>query len=991
MDKSKLKKGLMAVSFIMMLASILLSCAQQKTSISGGDKDTIPPTMRKSSPTMMSGDFDGNKVKIRFDEYFTLEKIEQTFLMTPPHDSIKPKIRVKGKYVVVKFKEPLKPDTTYTLQFFSSIKDFNEGNQIPNYQFVFSTGHEIDTFAVSGHVYDAQTLEKEKDMLVCLYGEGAGLQDSAFLKNKPDYITRTDTAGYFHIPNIKKGRYKIYALADINETQRFDLENEKVAFLKTEIVPEAQRMLKIDSLWAGMILHKGAKGHRYLDTLLCDTVIVQDINYTTPNNINLYTFEEKHLIQYISERNRDLRQRVKLVFNKTVGTDTVLVTYVDDTLRSPEMVYDFNYGRDSLIIWLKDTADINNDTLQLRVTFSTLDSLNNPTTETDTLQVKFAKKKAAAKDDKNAKAPAETGIDSLDFKIKTTLSGDLDIGKSIKVQIPIMLERTDTSLMKIYELVDSTFEEDMNQKLLKNMRLDSAEYRLIFKRPLLGDIVWYPTDSIVSKDWYKATYSANRDTVDITVLDSAMIKKSKFKNMLKYHNSYYLGQVQKIRDTINTVIINQKMLKYERPCRDTIYIHYEKVPKRGVVVEPINIDKLPEGGIEIIQDKEKITLLLKDSSAIMKDTLALKVNTFDRYIHNRAHKVVERTLKDTIFAMHKIKYQRIKKQELRGTDTMVFVFEQKLKSDPILNLVGMPQKGSNWYQSYTSAKADTFMVVSGDPDFQKLDSIRFSISYHTLTSRETDTLRCDTLMMVRPVEKKQQETSDAGGRRRKSDVGKQQQQQKQQQKQQMAKALLMFPMEYTIETDSMNHKNLILNFAGEPGKQYMLEVDDSTFTSIYGTPNLYLSSKTKVRTEDFYGTFTLNLRNVGNLERYADIDENLPPFQEIDTSHTLRRRINPNDTLDAEFTHVREGQLMVCMCDAKGNIKYMQTVKTDSTMQFKYIVPGEYFIRIIHDRNENGNWDTGKFLEQSYPERTLKYPKKQVIKTNWNTEADWRL
>ena len=73
------------------------------------------------------------------------------------------------------------------------------------------------------------------------------------------------------------------------------------------------------------------------------------------------------------------------------------------------------------------------------------------------------------------------------------------------------------------------------------------------------------------------------------------------------------------------------------------------------------------------------------------------------------------------------------------------------------------------------------------------------------------------------------------------------------------------------------------------------------------------------------------------------------------------------------------------------NIKYMQQIKTDSTVQFQHIVPSEYIVKIIHDRNENGQWDTGKYIEQAYPERTIKHPKKQVVKSKWNTEADWRL
>ncbi len=988
--KSKLINGIITTAICAIIAILMHSCAQQVSSISGGDKDTIPPVITKSSPEIFSGYFDGNMVKIRFNEYFTLDNVEQTFLMSPPHDSIKPKIRVKGKWLTVKFKEPLKPDTTYTLQFFNSIKDFNEGNVLPGFQFAFSTGPVVDSLSVSGRVLNAETLEKEPDMLVMLYGERTEYADSAFLKYKPDYVTRTDTAGLFWIDNIRPGIYNIYALKDINESQRFDLENEKIAFLKTQIVPLAEHLQKIDSLYAGTILHRGEKGHRYLDTLKNDTVIVQDLIYTTPNNITLYAFEEKHLVQYISERNRDIRQRINLVFNKSVEHDSVIITYVDDTLRAPEMVYDFNYFRDSLTVWLKDTADINNDTLQIRVTFATLDSLQMPTTETDTLNVKFAKKKPVASKDKKSKPQAEKkDIDSLNFTIKSNFTGDFDMEKSIKLTVPIMYDYIDTSLIKIYECVDSTFEEDMNQKILKNQRLDSAHYRLIFKRPLTGDIVWYPTDSIVSPSWYKATYSANRDTVEMEVLDSAMILKSKFPNMLKYHNDYYLGQVQKIRDSVNTVIIDQKRISFERESRDTIQVLLEKAPTREILLEPINIDKLPEGGIEILQNGPRITIVLRDSLAIMKDTLAIKFNTFDRYIHNRAHKVIERTHKDTLFAIYKIKYQSLKEKKLIDKDTMRFVFGRRLSDMPKVELCRYPEKGISWYSPTLYSGGDTLIITSADQDFLMLDTIRYAISYPTLNKQEEPIWQTDTLEMVRPKEEPAAKANT--GNRRKSDIGKETQQQQEAAKQNMAKAPLRFPVEYTMANDTMNAKNKILTFDSEPGKQYMFEVDDSAFVSIYNTPNLYMSSKAKIRMPDYYGEFTIAIQNLGNMEHYPDIDDDIPPFEEIDTSHTLRRRINPKDTMAAEYTQISEGQALICLCGAKGEIKYMQAIKCDSVVSFQYLLPGEYTVKIIHDRNMNGKWDTGKYLEQSYPERALKFPKKQTVKSKWNTEAVWRL
>ena len=588
MTSKKIANFLILCFVALFFTALFYSCAQVGT-ITGGEKDTAAPVLKKSKPEIYSSNFDGKKVKIRFDEFYSLDNIEQKFLMSPSQDSLKPKIKVKGKWLKVKFKEKLKDDTTYTLQFFDAVKDFNEGNKIDNFSFVFSTGNVTDSCAVSGQIFDAQTLEKQKDMLVGLYGEQTNFLDSVPLKIKPDYITRTDTAGKFKIDNVKSGRYKIFALCDINETQKFDLENEKIAFLKSIFVTKAERVKKIDSLIAVTILHLGEKGHRILDTLLSDTVIIQDLLYTTPNNLKLYSFEEVHLVQYITERTRDMRCRVKLNFNKTVGEDSVIITYVDDTLKSPKMIYDYNKNRDSLILWFTDTTDIKNDTLELRVTFSTLDSLKRPTTETDTISVKYKVKKPS-NDQKNSSKTVDTGIDSLNFKIKTNFNGDFDISGNIKLDIPIVFNKIDTSLLKLYEIKDSSFVEDRNNKIVKALRLDSANYRVIFKRPILGDIVFYPTDSIVRKDWYSAVYSQNRDTVDILVTDSVMKHRSKFPNILKYRSEYYLGQVQKIRDSVPTNVADQKIIKYSRPCRDSVKILFEKTPARGLEISAINVD-----------------------------------------------------------------------------------------------------------------------------------------------------------------------------------------------------------------------------------------------------------------------------------------------------------------------------------------------------------------------------------------------------------------
>ncbi|MBQ5513599.1 MAG: hypothetical protein IIT83_07925, partial [Bacteroidales bacterium] len=281
-----------------------------------------------------------------------------------------------------------------------------------------------------------------------------------------------------------------------------------------------------------------------------------------------------------------------------------------------------------------------------------------------------------------------------------------------------------------------------------------------------------------------------------------------------------------------------------------------------------------------------------------------------------------------------------------------------------------------------------FFVISNDNVFRQLDTIKYVITYPTLDRYENEIIQSDTLQLVRPKEKKEEAQTD---RRRRSEIGREGQQQKAEAEKGKYKATLRFPLQYEMEQDSLNHKNLVLSYPFEPGKQYMMEIDDSTFTSIYGTPNLYLTSKAKIRELDYYGQMTIDLQNIGYIENAPDIDDDIPPFENLDTSRALHKRFDPRDTMAVQHAQINEGQLLVCLCDAKGKIKYQQAITADSVVKFEYILPAEYKVKIIHDRNANGKWDTGKYIEQSYPERTVEYPKKQIVKSKWTTELIWKL
>ena len=70
-------------------------------SITGGDKDTICPVMVSSVPLLNDTNFKGDKIEIRFDEYFDLKDINTEFLSSPPFME-KPDFKIKKKSVISK-------------------------------------------------------------------------------------------------------------------------------------------------------------------------------------------------------------------------------------------------------------------------------------------------------------------------------------------------------------------------------------------------------------------------------------------------------------------------------------------------------------------------------------------------------------------------------------------------------------------------------------------------------------------------------------------------------------------------------------------------------------------------------------------------------------------------------------------------------------------------------------------------------------------------
>lgn len=289
----------------MLLTAFLAQRCANAVAPTGGPKDEIPPKVVEAVPENRSVNFMGKKIEITFDEYITLENANQNILISPPL-SEKPDFKLKNKTVIIKFKEDLAANTTYTINFGAAIKDLHEGNLFKDYVYSFSTGDYIDTLSIAGKVLNAEDKKPVEDAYVSLYSADHDNLDSLPLSAKPDYITKTDKEGHFRLDGLADKKYLVFAIKDVNSNLYFDQPNEEVAFLDTLVpasypwtapAPQPLDSTVMDSL--AMQMDTITTDTMALDTIIIDTMAMDTIAVDTmANSLDSIAIETKATKMY---------------------------------------------------------------------------------------------------------------------------------------------------------------------------------------------------------------------------------------------------------------------------------------------------------------------------------------------------------------------------------------------------------------------------------------------------------------------------------------------------------------------------------------------------------------------------------------------------------------------------------------------------------------------------------------------------------------------
>ena len=262
-----------------------------------------------------------------------------------------------------------------------AIIDNNERNPLYGFAYSFSTGPKIDSLQVSGILLNARDLEPITGMLVGLHSD---LEDSAFQKLPLERIASSDELGHFTIRNVTPGKYRLFALKDMNRDYRFDNPSEDIAFLDSIVIPSADVKLHVDTIWK--------------DSVTIDTIIEYNHTHFYPNDILLTAFNEGFQSQYLDKSERKDRRKIDLYFK--APADSLPKLKPLNFEQEDWAILERSFHNDTLQYWIKDSLIYNMDTLLFTAEYFRTDTLRQLSLYNDTLKFIMKKVKAPKKKEK---------------------------------------------------------------------------------------------------------------------------------------------------------------------------------------------------------------------------------------------------------------------------------------------------------------------------------------------------------------------------------------------------------------------------------------------------------------------------------------------------------------------------------------------------------------------------------------------------------------
>lgn len=486
---------------LLFVPGFLIRCASMMTP-TGGPRDTLPPVIVAMTPDNYATNCpttNFGKIYVEFDEFVQLKDQQKEFF-TSPQMKKKPTLTLRGRGVVIQLRDTLLPNTTYALNFGSTICDNNEGNPLHSMRYVFSTGPTIDSMFLSGYTADSYKADSASKSFIWFYPadsvEDVAEYDSTVFKYKPAVIARAENNGVFIAQNLKPIAYRIYAIQDKNDNQMYEPGTDQVGFIEGSYNPAEMPDF---ALWYDSLRHYVTAEPQLYFRMFTDRPFRR---------------------QLLSQTERPAQHKAMLYFGASHPRITRLTF---DSIPSDRVIVDpQTIGRDTIALWFNVPSETLPDTIRGEISYFKHDTLNRLQEVTEPLKLswKFVETKEQEREReklererRKAEAAGEEWQEpekENPFKYTLSSSGDVNPEKHLTIDFDYPLTRLDSAQLLLTRTLEDQSIVDVPVRMVRDtgmlrrwqIRADwqtGGEYTLTIPKGAVTDVAGQTNDSIIGK------------------------------------------------------------------------------------------------------------------------------------------------------------------------------------------------------------------------------------------------------------------------------------------------------------------------------------------------------------------------------------------------------------------------------------------------------------------------------------------------------------
>jgi uncharacterized protein (DUF2141 family) len=489
-----------SVAIVLLFGAALLTKCASTMVPTGGPKDTIPPVIVYMNPDNFSTNIDTlryPKIYVEFNEFVQIKDVQKE-LFTSPAMKKKPMVTRRGMGIVVQMKDTLRPNTTYAINFGSSIADNNEGNPLHSMRYVFSTGDTVDSMYMSGYTADSYKADSVSKSFIYFFiadsVERPTDWDSTMFKYKPQVIARAEKNGIFIAQNLKPVDYRIYAFEDTNGNMEYEPSVDQIGFLDTTYNP---RYMPGFSIWFDSLRHyPSAEPQLYFRM-----------------------FMDKRFARHTLSGHERLNRHKAMLYFGAPNPEVVAVKF--DSIPEDKVIYDpQNYNRDTVALWFDIAPEELPDTIKGEITYFKHDSVNELVESTDKLRLAWVKveskeeRKKREEQEKEREKAEKAGEEWVapkeenPFKLNMPSSGEFHKHKTLDMEFDFPLTKFDSRLVTLKMTTDENseatdvefhFVQDTINKRKYQLKVDwtpKAKYELMMPAGVFENIARESNDTI---------------------------------------------------------------------------------------------------------------------------------------------------------------------------------------------------------------------------------------------------------------------------------------------------------------------------------------------------------------------------------------------------------------------------------------------------------------------------------------------------------------